>query len=207
MSDPRTPVFEAIRAIGPRNPFNEAGNIVALHNLLDAFGIPRAPSGGMRVSPAGIALIHSFEDLRLAAYPDPGSKNGKPWTIGWGSTTDEAGKPILPGTIWSKERCDARFAQSIAAFEGGVTRLIGSAPTSQAQFDALVSFAYNCGLDEDEDTIAEGLGDSTLLKKHNAGDYAGAAAAFASWVYNDGRKMAGLERRRAAEARHYQGLS
>ena len=95
------------------------------------------------------------------------------------------------------------FARDIAAFETGVNLLLDGKPTTQAQFDALVSFAYNVGLDIDDDTIAEGLGDSTLLKKHLAGDYAGAQAAFASWKYNDGKVMNGLVRRRAAEAALY----
>lgn len=158
---------------------------------------------GMRASPKGVALIHSFEQCRLKAYPDPGSKDGKPWTIGWGSTTDEQGRPIAPGTVWTQERCDGRFAADLARFEVGVNLLLGGKPATQGQFDALVSFAYNVGLDIDDDTKAEGLGDSTLLRKHLAGDYAGAQAQFAAWNKNDGKVMAGLTRRRAAEAAVY----
>lgn len=156
-----------------------------------------------RVSPAGEALIHEFESCRLHAYPDPGSKDGKPWTIGWGSTTDEWGKPIKPGAVWTQERADARFRQDLVKFEAGVNTLLGDAPTTQNQFDALVSFAYNVGLDIDDDNKAEGLGDSTLLRRHLAGDYEGAQRAFASWKYNDGKVMKGLIRRRAAEAALY----
>jgi lysozyme len=200
-------VFAAVRAISPPGLFNDPGAIQALHNLLDAYGAERAgPSESMAVSPSGIAMIHSFEQCRLKAYPDPGSKDGAPWTIGWGSTTDEAGKPIAPGAFWTQERCDARFRQNLTEIEEGVSRLLAGAPTNQGQFDALVSLAYNIGLDNDADSIAEGLGDSTLLKKHSAGDYAGAAKAFASWRFNDGKELAGLVRRRAAEARHYQGM-
>jgi lysozyme len=83
--------------------------------------------------------------------------------------------------------------------------LIGDAPTTQCQFDALVSFAYNVGLDIDDDTLAEGLGDSKLLKYHLAQQYDKAEAAFASWKYNDGKVMNGLIRRRAAEAAMYRG--
>lgn len=158
---------------------------------------------GMRASAAAIDLIHSFETLQLTAYKDPGSKNGLPITNGWGSTTDLQGQPIKLGAIWTREYADAVFARDLAAFETGVNLLLAGKPTTQAQFDALVSFAYNVGLDIDDDTIAEGLGDSTLLKKHLAGDYAGAQAAFASWRYNDGKVMNGLVRRRAAEAALY----
>ncbi len=158
---------------------------------------------GRRVSPAGIAMMHRFEGCELEAYPDPGSNDGHPWTIGRGAT----GPGIQKGVVWTQEIADARFSADLAKFEDGVTRLLGGAPTTQAQFDALVSLAYNIGLDEDRDTIAEGLGDSTLLRKHRAGDYEGAAQAFTSWRFNDGREMRGLLSRREAEARHYQGLS
>lgn len=68
-----------------------------------------------------------------------------------------------------------------------------------------MSFAYNVGLDIDDDDIAEGLGDSTLLKKHRRGDYAGAAAEFAKWNKAKGKVLSGLTRRRAAEAAIYKG--
>ena len=159
-------------------------------------------SRGRKVSEAGEALIKAFEGCRLKAYPDPGT-GGKPWTIGWGSTIDEHGKPIQPGTVWTQERADGRLRLELEHFATGVNMLLGDAPTTQGQFDALVSFAYNVGLDIDDDTKAEGLGDSTLLRKHLAGDYAGAKAEFGKWVNAAGKKLAGLVRRRKAEADLY----
>lgn len=144
-----------------------------------------------RTSQAGIDLIHDFETLVPSAYPDPGSKNGLPVTIGWGSTRDEQGQPIKMGDRWTKERADARFAADLADEEEAVAKLAPVA--TQGQFDALVSFQYNTGA----------LKSSTLLKRHNAGDYAGAQKEFARWVFNDGKRMRGLERRRAAEAALY----
>lgn len=164
-----------------------------------------AADKGLRVSQAGIDLIHSFESFQPRAYKDPGSVNGLPITIGWGSTRDAEGRPIQLGAVWTREQADAQFRRDLAATETGVNLLLQGLPTTQAQFDALVSFAYNVGLDIDDDDKAEGLGDSTLLKKHLAGDYAGAKAAFGSWVYNDGRKLNGLIRRRKAEAALYGG--
>jgi lysozyme len=166
-------------------------------------GTVESAFNGMRTSQQGIDLIHSFESLSLTAYQDPGSKNGLPITIGWGSTTDEEGRPIHRNAVWTKERADAKFLQDLRKVEVGVNTLLAGKPTTQHQFDALVSFAYNVGLDIDEDTKAEGLGDSTLLRKHLAGDYAGAQAQFASWIYNDGKKLAGLVRRRKSEAAMY----
>lgn len=150
----------------------------------------------MKTSAKGIDLIHSFEGLRLDAYPDPGT-GGKPWTIGWGATTDEQGKPINPGDKWTRERADARFLQHLASFEAQVLDLLDGSPVTQGQFDALVSFAYNVG--------AANLGRSTLLRRHKAGEYGAAAVEFAKWNKAAGRVMAGLSRRRAAEAKLYRG--
>lgn len=158
---------------------------------------------GMRAGPDAVSLIHSFETLRLTAYKDPGSKNGLPITNGWGTTVDENGGPIPLGAVWTREKADRLFARDLAAFELGLNMLIEGCATTQCQFDAMLSFAYNVGLDIDDDIKAEGLGDSTLLRMHRAGDHAGAAAEFAKWNKNDGRVMAGLTRRRAAEAALY----
>ncbi|HEX7856082.1 MAG TPA: lysozyme [Sphingobium sp.] len=162
---------------------------------------------GLLTSTAGISLIHSFEALKLIAYKDPGSKNGLPITNGWGTTVGEDGKAIPLGQVWTKDKADRLFARDIAKVEVGVNLLLNGKPTTQNQFDAMVSFAYNVGLDLNNNGKAEGLGESTLLRKHLAGDYAGAKGQFALWVYNDGVKMNGLMRRRAAEAVLYGGAA
>lgn len=159
-------------------------------------------TGKRRTSQAGIDLIHSFESLRLTTYPDPGP-TGLPVTGGWGSTRDELGKPFQLHRTEAQPYWDALFLRDLTTTETGVNLLLGDHPTTQGQFDALVSFAYNVGLDIDDDNKAEGLGDSTLLKKHLRGDFAGAKAQFALWNKAKGRVLAGLTRRRAAEAALY----
>lgn len=151
----------------------------------------------MNPSPACSALIQQFEgcakrrpDGSFEAYPDPGT-GGDPWTIGWGST----GADIKKGVVWNQQQCDGRFASHLAEFAQGVSKAIGDAPTTQAQFDAMVSFAYNVGLGN--------LASSTLLKLHKAGDHAGAAAQFARWNKAAGKVLPGLTRRRGAEAALY----
>lgn len=166
--------------------------------------VTAAATTGRRTSQKGIDLVHSFESLRLSTYPDPGP-TGLPVTGGWGSTRDELNKPFRLGRTEPREYWDRLFVRDLAATEQGVNLLLGSAPTTQGQFDALVSFAYNVGLDIDDDTLAEGLGDSTLLKKHLRGDYAGAKAEFAKWNKAKGKVLNGLTRRRAAEAALYAG--
>jgi GH24 family phage-related lysozyme (muramidase) len=153
------------------------------------------------IGPAGIALIKRFEgcarlrrDGLVEAYPDPGT-GGDPWTIGWGATGRglEPGERIGPGTVWTQEQCDRRFADDLASFAADVARAIGEAPTSQAQFDALVSFHYNTGA----------IHRATLTRKHKAGDFAGAAREFARWNKAGGRVLKGLVTRRRAEAELY----
>lgn len=148
----------------------------------------------MKTSQAGIDLIHSFEQLRLKAYPDPGSKDGKPYTVGWGST----GSDIGPGTLWTKEKADQRFASDLSKFEQAVSLLV-KVPLTQYQFDALVSFTYNLGIGS--------LKSSTLLKMLNEGYYSNAGLQLLRWTKNDGVEMAGLVRRRKAELKMFKGES
>jgi GH24 family phage-related lysozyme (muramidase) len=153
------------------------------------------------IGAAGIALIKRFEgcarlraDGLIEAYPDPGT-GGDPWTIGWGATGPgiEPGTRIGPGTVWTQAQCDTRLEADLQRYARDVSRAIGSAPTTQAQFDALVSFHYNTGA----------IHRATLTRKHVAGDHAGAVAEFARWNRADGRVLKGLVRRRAEEAKLY----
>lgn len=157
---------------------------------------PLVPSCPDRIGPAGIALIKRFEgcarrraDGMFEAYPDPAT-GADPWTIGWGATGPEIGL----GTIWTPAQCDARLEADLARFAGEVERAIDGCATTAAQFDALVCFHYNTG------AIAR----AALTRRHRAGDHAGAAREFGRWVFAAGRRLNGLERRRAAEARLYQ---
>jgi Phage-related lysozyme (muraminidase) len=146
----------------------------------------------MKTSQTGIDLIHSFETLRLKAYPDPGSKDGEPWTCGWGST----GADIGQGTVWTKEYADKRFADGLSKAEQAVSLLV-KVPLNQNQFDALVSFTYNLGIGN--------LKSSTLLKMLNEGYYTNAGLQLLRWDKNDGKVMAGLTRRRKTELKLFSG--
>lgn len=146
----------------------------------------------MRTSTNGIAVAHHFESCKLEAYPDPGSSDGKPWTIGWGHT----GPEVIKGLRWTQRQADAAFIADLMKFERAVTSLI-TVKLTQGQFDALVLFTYNVG----ENSLAT----STLRRILNAGDYAGVPAQLARWNKNDGKIMKGLIRRRAAEAALWDG--
>lgn len=141
----------------------------------------------MKISEAGLSLIKEFEGLRLSAYPDPAT-GGRPWTIGYGHT-----RGVNPGDKITQAQADAFLREDVAEFERAVSRL---APiTTQGQFDALVSFAFNVG--------AANLEKSTLLRLHRAGDYFRASQEFPKWNKAAGKVMAGLTRRRLAEAALY----
>ncbi|MFN3515932.1 MAG: lysozyme [Novosphingobium sp.] len=166
---------------------------------------PAPPAGPnqrpRRIGPAGLALIKRFEgcarlrpDGRFEAYPDPGT-GGEPWTIGWGATgpCHVTGGRIKRGTIWTQAQCDARLEADLARFAADVARALGDCLTSQHQFDALVSFHYNTG------AIAR----ATLTRLHRAGRFDAARDEFGKWVHAGGKRLAGLVRRRAAEAALY----
>lgn len=148
----------------------------------------------MKTSPDGIAVMHYFESCELEAYPDPGSSDGHPWTIGWGDT----GPDVYRGLVITQADADARFENRLSReFEPGVTK--AAVTPEQDQFDAMVCLAYNIGV--------TAFTKSTLLRKFNAGDTPGADAQFPAWNKNDGKVMLGLRRRRAAEQALFRGAS
>lgn len=138
----------------------------------------------MTTGDAGRALIQSFESCRLAAYPDP-KTGGVPWTCGWGST----GPDIGPGTVWTQQQADDRFAQSLSTYEAVVNEV--THPLNQNMFDACVSLAYNIGVGR--------FRGSTLMSYLNQGLLAEAANEFPKWDSPGSNVQAGLDRRRAAE--------
>ena len=184
--------FEALRRMKARGGDDQPAGL-APADPLPAAAEP-VPAGSS-ISLAGLALIKRFEgcarkrpDGRFEAYPDPGT-GGDPWTIGWGAT----GKGIARGTVWTQAECDARLERDLLRFARDVARALDNAPTSQAQFDALVSFHYNTG------AIAK----ATLTKLHKRGQFEAAAAEFGKWVNAGGKRLKGLVRRREAEASLY----
>ncbi len=187
----RKDLFDAIRPFAPAKSFSQA-HVASIDALADSFGLPR-DTGGLTASQGAINLIKRFEGCKLTAYPDPGT-GGDPWTIGWGST----GPDIKKGTVWTQEQADSRLKSDVSNFAQGVAALVAGSPTSQWQFDAMVSLAYNIGLGA--------FGKSTLLKLHKDGNYAAASNEFGKWVNAGGKKMQGLVNRRAVEAKVYKGL-
>lgn len=139
-----------------------------------------------QVCTAAADLIQDFETLRLVAFkPTPDDV----WTIGWGHT-----EGVKEGDIWTKPYADQVFEQDIADRAQWAYDAIDEDvrdDLTDNQFGAIVSFVYNLGI--------EAFKESTLLKKVNAQDYAGASAEFLKWIYQHGKVLNGLVRRRATE--------
>ncbi|ELP5716667.1 lysozyme [Enterobacter asburiae] len=140
----------------------------------------------MQTSEKGIALIKQFEGCQLTAYQDSVGVG----TIGYGWTQPVDGKPIRAGMTIKQETAERLLKTGLVSYESDVSRLV-KVEMTQGQFDALVSFAYNLG--------SRSLSTSTLLRKLNAGDYAGAADEFLRWNKAGGKVLNGLTRRREAE--------
>lgn len=150
----------------------------------------------MKVSQTGIDLIASFEGLRLDAYPDPGSADGIPWTIGYGCTVYPDGTKVKKGDTISKENALRCLEYDVVKRADVINQILSLITVTQNQFDALVSFVYNIGVG--------GFKKSTLLKKVKADpNDPEIRKQFMRWNKNAGRIMAGLTRRRQAEADLY----
>lgn len=148
----------------------------------------------MRTSARGLDELETEEGAHTVAYPDPASPlgyactaagisflnggyqrlagwerlSGAPWTIGVGHT----GPEVREGLVWTNQQIDDALRRDVVSREESITRNVRVALT-QRQFDALVSFSFNVGIGAFER--------STLLRKLNAGDYAGASAEFPKW--------------------------
>jgi lysozyme len=148
----------------------------------------------MNISQRGIDLILKSEgkktklpDGRYKAYLDTLAKPPV-WTVYCGLT-----RSVTKDTVITVDDGERMFAKELAVYEDAVERLV-KVPLNQHQFDALVSFTYNCGAGED------GLAGSTLLKVLNQGKYDQVPAQLKRWKYAGGVEYAGLVTRRAAEA-------
>jgi lysozyme len=147
----------------------------------------------MRIGPRGLALIKSFETLRVEAYDDTTGRSVPPGgpvqgrlTIGYGHT----GPDVRTGDLITETEAEALLRADLAASEQAVGRLI-QVPLSQGQFDALVSLVFNIG--------AAAFSASTLRRRINAKDFTTAAGEFYCWRFDNGVELLGLARRRVAE--------
>lgn len=140
----------------------------------------------MKVTEEGLALIRQFEGFRSAAYRDAVGV----WTIGYGHTSMAGLPEVTPGLRISREQGAEILARDVAVFADGVAAAVQT-KVNDAQFSALVSFAYNVGLGN--------FRKSSVLRAVNAGDFAAVPRRLNLWVKAGGRTLPGLVKRRAAE--------
>ena len=136
----------------------------------------------MKTSKDGLQLIKDFEGLELNAYKCAAGV----WTIGYGHI-----KGVQEGMSISEARANEMLNEELTEYENYINKGV-TVPLSQCQFDAMVSWVYNLGNGN--------LTSSTLLKVLNSGDYAGVPAQMLRWNKAGGKVLAGLTRRRQAEA-------
>lgn len=142
----------------------------------------------MKTSDKGIELIKGFETLHLKAYMCPAGK----YTIGWGHTLG-----VTPTQRISLEVAEGLLREDLRVAEACVSKIAG---LTQNQFDALVSFVFNVGV--------QAFSSSRLrrLVVANRNDE-GIRQEFSRWKFATvgGEKvvMPGLERRRKEEANMY----
>lgn len=144
----------------------------------------------MRINREGLEIIKRSEGLQLHAYFCPAGKI----TIGYGHT----GNDVMPGMVITEAEADALLVRDLEFFEERVDHALAPQArerTTGNQFSAMVSFAFNVG--------PAAFKDSSLLRKHNAGEAQAAADQFLRWNKAGGRVLEGLTARRKAERSLY----
>lgn len=140
----------------------------------------------MKISQEGISLIKKFEGCELTAY----QCSAGVWTIGYGHT-----KGIEEGMEITQQEAEDMLVEELHEYENYINDNV-TAPLSQNQFDAMVSWVYNLG--------PANLKSSTLLKVLNAGKYDEVPFQMKRWNKAGGVTLEGLIRRREAESLLFQ---
>lgn len=144
-------------------------------------------AGGLAASAAALAMAVQFvggwEGLRTEAYRDIVGV----WTVCYGET-----RGVQPGDSYTAAECDAMLRSEVLHFERELDRCLRPPqPVPDVMKVALVSWAYNVG--------TGAACRSTLVRKANAGDLAGACNELPRWNRAGGRVIRGLTNRRVAE--------
>jgi len=132
-----------------------------------------------------LALHEGYSDRAITPVP------GDVPTIGFGTTAG-----VKPGDRITPPQALARALTDVQQFEGALKRCV-TVPLHQHEYDAYISLAYNIG--------SGAFCGSTLVKRLNAGDYAGACGEILRWNKFKGRPLPGLTQRRQQEYRQCLG--
>lgn len=133
----------------------------------------------MTTSSKGVSLIKSFEGCRLEAYKCPAGV----WTIGYGHTAG-----VNQGDKITQEVAEDLLRDDLVKYEKYVLKYNDIYKFNQNQFDALVSFTYNCG-----------AGNLKNLTKNGTRTIAQISTKMLLYNKSGGVTLKGLQRRRNAE--------
>lgn len=136
----------------------------------------------MKISKRGIDLIKKYEGLYLKAYKCPAGV----WTIGYGHT-----RGVYEGMEITRQQAEDFLREDLAKYEEYVEKHVPH-PLTQGQFDALVSFTFNCGFGNLK----------TLVKGRTLGEI---AEALLLYVKAGGMVLNGLKKRRNEERALFMG--
>lgn len=140
-----------------------------------------AAAGGGAMAIAAI-LIPSLEGVEYKPYRDVAGV----WTVCNGIT----GPDVIVGKTYTEKECKDLLQKHLVPYAKSVERSV-KVPASEYQKAALISFSFNVGISAFEH--------STLLKKLNARDYAGACDELRRWTFAGGKQWKGLMNRRDVE--------
>ena len=141
----------------------------------------------MKISEEGISLIKKFEGCELRAYLDAVDVP----TIAYGRTKD-----VKIGDICTQQQAEDWLEEELVEYAGYVNEAV-KVELTQPQFDSLVSWTYNLG--------PSNLNRSSMLRVLNTSDYDNVPEQIMRWNKAGGRVLAGLVRRREAEAEMFKG--
>ena len=136
----------------------------------------------MKLGERGTEILKYFEGCKLTAYQDSVGV----WTIGYGHT-----KGVYDGMTITQDQAEQMLLSELEEYEVYIKDMV-TVPLTQNQFDALVVWVYNLG--------PTNFRNSTLLKELNAGNYNAAGQEITRWNKAGGKVLAGLVKRREAEA-------
>lgn len=136
---------------------------------------------GVTAAAGLLQLTPAFEGTVQTAYRDLGGM----LTYCTGATEN-----AIYGKTYTQAECKAQLGRDLSRHAEGVVACV-RVPLTDGQKIAFVDAAYNIG-------VAAFCG-SSMARKANAGDMAGACAALSLWDKVNGKPVAGLTRRRAAE--------
>jgi lysozyme len=139
----------------------------------------------MKTSQKGIELIKQFEGCKLKSYKCPASV----WTIGYGNTFYLDGSKVLMGQKISQVEADMLLLKLLPKYEATVIKNIKVA-LNQNQFDALVSFCWNCGSSQALFRLVNQKATDEVIYDWLINHY----------IMGGGKVLAGLVRRRRVEA-------